>query len=80
MHCNQSSFGGAVVGEVRGWDFAQHACDCDDCAAVGRGKHAGQKRAEGVEVGDEVDVEIAGDFRRGKGPERFAIEEAGVVD
>lgn len=81
MHGDETGFGGAVVGEMARAEFAEHGGDGDDCSAVfGGGEHSWEKGADGVEVGEEVDVHVALDFLRAEFPDAFAVDDAGVVD
>lgn len=81
MHGNETGFGGAVVGEMARAEFAEDGGDGDDCSTVfGGGEHSWEKGADGVEVGEEVDVHVALDFLRAEFPDAFAVDDAGVVD
>lgn len=61
MEGRDAGFGGGVVGEARGACGAEDGGEGHDGAVAG-GEHAGEEGLEGVEVGEEVDAEVAVDF------------------
>lgn len=60
--------------------MTQHRRYSNDCAACWRGKHTGQKRATGVEMGKCVYGKAARDLGGREGEKGFAVYDAGVVD
>lgn len=76
----EAGLGGAVVREVGGAEVTENRGDVDDCATVFGGQHAGEEGLDGVEGGEQVDREGAGDLLGGEFEEGLAVDDGSVVD
>lgn len=79
MHGDETGLCRAVIGEIASTKLSKHRSDSNDCASGFRNQHSREKGANGIEVGEEVDAEVALDFLAGQVPDGLTVDNTGIV-
>jgi hypothetical protein len=79
VECCDAGFGSSIVCKLRSTDLANDTGDRDN-GTLPSTNHAREESLGSVEVGKEVDSEVAVDFIQGKVDKSLAVDNGSIID